>query len=154
TPDGEVKVLDFGLAKALDATTTSSPGGDAAMSPTITSLGTVAGVILGTAAYMSPEQARGKPVDRRADVWAFGCIVFEMLSGARPFEGETISDTLAAVLAKDPDWGKLDASTPPRVRELLRRCLEKDVKKRLRDMHDLRIELAESRERPGATGQL
>ncbi len=154
TPDGEVKVLDFGLAKALDTTTTSSPGGDAAMSPTITSLGTVAGVILGTAAYMSPEQARGKPVDRRADVWAFGCIVFEMLSGRRPFEGETVSDTLAAVLAKDPDWGKLPATLPPRVRELLKRCLEKDVKKRLRDMHDLRIELADSREWLGTTERL
>src|SRR5882672_3613948 len=130
TPDGKVKVLDFGLAKALESATTSSPGRDAAMSPTITSLGTVAGVILGTAAYMSPEQARGKPVDKRADVWAFGCLVFEMLSGARPFEGETISDTLAAVLAKDPDWSKLEPTTPRRVRELLQRCLEKEVKKR------------------------
>jgi serine/threonine protein kinase/Tol biopolymer transport system component len=144
TPDGKVKVLDFGLAKALETfTTTSGSGRDAAMSPTITSLGTVAGVILGTAAYMSPEQARGKPVDKRADVWGFGCLVFEMLSGSRPFEGETISDTLAAVLAKDPDWSKLEATTPPRVIELLKRCLEKDVKKRLRDVHDLRIELAE-----------
>ncbi len=141
TPDGKVKVLDFGLSKAIEGNTTSSPGRDAAMSPTITSLGTVAGVILGTAAYMSPEQARGKPVDRRADVWAFGCLIFEMLSGERPFDGETISDTLAAVLAKDPDWSKLPATTPDRVRELLRRCLEKDVKKRLRDVHDLRIEL-------------
>ena len=118
------------------------------MSPTITSLGTVAGVILGTAAYMSPEQARGKPVDKRADIWAFGCLLFEMLSGARPFEGETISDTLAAVLAKDPDWSKLPATTPPRVRELLHRCLEKDVKKRLRDVHDLRIELTEGGDSP------
>ena len=141
TPDGKVKVLDFGLAKAIESPTDSGSGRDAAMSPTITSLGTVAGVILGTAAYMSPEQARGKPVDKRADVWGFGCLVFEMLSGARPFEGETISDTLAAVLAKDPDWSKLPATTPPRVRELLERCLEKDVKRRLRDIHDARLEL-------------
>ena len=156
TPDGKVKVLDFGLAKALETATTSSPGRDAAMSPTITSLGTVAGVILGTAAYMSPEQARGKPVDKRADVWGFGCLVFEMLSGVRPFEGETISDTLAAVLAKDPDWSRLPATTPPRVRELLRRCLEKDVKKRLRDVHDLRMELEDSEKDRGQsrrTGQ-
>jgi eukaryotic-like serine/threonine-protein kinase len=144
TPDGKVKVLDFGLAKALESATTSGPGRNTAMSPTITSLGTVAGVILGTAAYMSPEQARGKPVDRRADVWGFGCVVFEMLTGARPFEGETISDTLAAVLAKDPDWTKLPATVPARVVALLKRCLEKDVKKRLRDVHDLRIELADS----------
>ena len=107
TPEGKVKVLDFGLAKALESPTTSGSGRDAGMSPTITSLGTVAGVILGTAAYMSPEQARGKPVDKRADLWGFGCIVFEMLSGVRPFEGETISDTLAAVLARNPDWSKL-----------------------------------------------
>jgi Tol biopolymer transport system component len=144
TADGKVKVLDFGLAKALETATTSSPGRDAAMSPTITSLGTVAGVILGTAAYMSPEQARGKSVDKRADVWAFGCLVFEMLAGVRPFEGETISDTLAAVLAKDPDWTKLEGTTPPRVRELLKRCLEKDPKKRLRDVHDLRLALGEN----------
>jgi serine/threonine protein kinase/Tol biopolymer transport system component len=149
TPEGKVKVLDFGLAKALETATTSSPGRDPAMSPTITSLGTVAGVILGTAAYMSPEQARGKPVDKRADVWGFGCLVFEMLAGARPFEGETISDTLAAVLAKDPDWSKLPPTTPPRVRELLARCLEKDVKKRLRDVHDLRIELQDAKGQGG-----
>ncbi len=144
TPEGKVKVLDFGLAKALESATTSSPGRGLPMSPTITSLGTVAGMILGTAAYMSPEQARGKPVDKRADVWAFGCIVLEMLSGVRPFEGETVSDTLAAVLAKEPDWSKLPASTPARVIDLLKRCLEKDVKKRLRDVHDLRIELADT----------
>ena len=144
TPDGRIKVLDFGLAKALETATTSGTGRDAAMSPTITSLGTVAGVILGTAAYMSPEQARGKPVDKRADVWGFGCLVFEMLSGSRPFEGETISDTLAAVLAKEPNWGALPAGTPPRLRELLQRCLEKDVKRRLRDIHDARIELADT----------
>jgi Tol biopolymer transport system component len=144
TPDGKVKVLDFGLAKAIESATTSGPGRDIGMSPTITSLGTVAGVILGTAAYMSPEQARGKAVDKRADVWGFGCLVFEMLSGARPFEGDTISDTLAAVLAKDPDWSKLPSTVPPRVVELLKRCLEKDVKKRLRDVHDLRLALGDN----------
>ncbi|HEX4824166.1 MAG TPA: protein kinase [Candidatus Polarisedimenticolaceae bacterium] len=141
TPDGKVKVLDFGLAKALESATTSDSG--AGMSPTITSLGTVAGVILGTAAYMAPEQARGKGVDKRADIWAFGCVLFEMLSGKRPFDGETVSDTLAAVLAKDADWSALPASTPAKVRHLLERCLEKDPKRRLRDIGDARLELDE-----------
>jgi len=143
TPDGKVKVLDFGLAKALETAVTSSPGRDAAMSPTITSLGTMVGVVLGTAAYMSPEQARGKSVDKRADIWAFGCVVFEMLTGQRPFDGETVSDTLAAVLARDADWSALPASTPAKVRELLQRCLEKDPKRRMRDIGDARIELEE-----------
>ena len=140
TPEGRVKVLDFGLAKAADAGP-SAVSHEAGMSPTITSLGTVAGVIIGTAAYMSPEQARGKPVDKRADVWAFGCVLFEMLSRARPFEGETVSDTLAAVLAKDPDWSALPAGVPLRLRELIGRCLEKDPRRRLRDIGDARIEL-------------
>ena len=140
TPDGRVKVLDFGLAKASDIANVVSST-DAGLSPTITSLGTVAGVIIGTAAYMSPEQARGKPVDKRADVWAFGCVLFEMLSAKRPFDGETVSDTLAAVLAKDPDWSLIPAATPARVRDLLLRCLEKDTKRRLRDIGEARIEL-------------
>jgi serine/threonine protein kinase len=110
TQDGKVKVLDFGLAKALEKATGGGDGRDPGMSPTITSLGTVAGVILGTAAYMSPEQARGKPVDKRADIWAFGCVLFELLTGTRPFDGETISDTLAAVLARDADWTLLPAA--------------------------------------------
>jgi len=143
TADGQVKVLDFGLAKALESASTSDPGRDPGMSPTITSLGTVPGVILGTAAYMAPEQARGKGVDKRADIWAFGCVLFEMLSGRRPFDGETISDTLAAVLAKDPDWSLLPASTPPGLRHVLARCLEKDAKRRLRDIGDARLELEE-----------
>jgi hypothetical protein len=144
TPDGKVKVLDFGLAKALETAATSSPGHDAAMSPTITSLGTMVGVVLGTAAYMSPEQARGKSVDKRADIWAFGCVLYEMLTGRRAFEGETISDTLAAVLAKDADWNAIPSTTPAKVRELLQRCLEKDPKRRLRDIGDARIELEQA----------
>ena len=143
TEDGQVKVLDFGLAKALETATTSGPGRDPAMSPTITSLGTVAGVILGTAAYMSPEQARGKSVDKRADIWAFGCVLYEMLTGRRPFDGETISDTLAAVLAREVDWSALPATVPAKVRDLLQRCLEKDPKRRMRDIGDARIELEE-----------
>jgi serine/threonine-protein kinase len=93
-------------------------------------------MIMGTAGYMSPEQARAKPVDKRADIWAFGVVLFEMLSGKTTFEGETVSDTLAAVLRADIDWKQLPASTPPRVRRLLQRCLERDVKKRLRDIGD------------------
>ena len=103
-PDGELKVLDFGLARAFQADT--SMGGDLSQSPTITNRMTVAGVILGTAAYMSPEQARGRDVDRRADIWAFGVVLFEMLTGKRAFQGETISDTLAAVMRDEPDWNK------------------------------------------------
>jgi hypothetical protein len=143
TPDGKVKVLDFGLAKALETAAASNPGRDAAMSPTITSLGTMVGVVLGTAAYMSPEQTRGQAVDKRADIWAFGCVLYEMLVGSRPFDGETISDTLAAVLARDADWTALPAATPAKVRELLQRCLEKDPKRRMRDIGDARIELEE-----------
>jgi serine/threonine protein kinase len=144
TPEGKVKVLDFGLAKAVEAAATSGRGRDAAMSPTITSLGTVAGVILGTAAYMSPEQARGKPVDKRADIWAFGCVFYEMLAGKLAFDGDTVSDTMAAVLMREPDWSALPTSLPPRVRELLSRCLRKDPRERLRDIGDARIELGDS----------
>jgi hypothetical protein len=143
TPDGRVKVLDFGLAKALEPAGPPTPGQDPALSPTITSLGTMAGVILGTAAYMSPEQARGRSVDKRADIWAFGCVLYEMLAGRRPFDGETVSDVLAAVLARDADWRALPAATPAKVRELLQRCLEKDPKRRMRDIGDARIELEE-----------
>jgi dipeptidyl aminopeptidase/acylaminoacyl peptidase len=142
TPDGKVKILDFGLAKALDPAAISGPGRDATMSPTITSLGTVAGVILGTAAYMSPEQARGKSVDKRADIWAFGCVLYEMLTGKLAFHGDTVSDTLAAVLTRDPDWSALPQAVPVRVRELMERCLRKDAKERLRDIGDARFELA------------
>jgi len=106
TPEGKIKVLDFGLAKALDPVASGVTGGmDSRMSPTVTSLGTVAGMILGTASYMSPEQAKGKPVDRRTDIWAFGCILYEMLVGRRPFEGEGISEVLAAVIMAPPNSG-------------------------------------------------
>ncbi len=141
-PDGTVKVLDFGLAKAVD------PGGassDHAMnSPTLSIHGTQAGVILGTAAYMSPEQARGNVVDKRADLWAFGVVLYEMLTGTRLFDGGTTSDVLAAVLKVEPDWQRLPADTPAPIRKLLRRCLEKDRKRRVRDAGDARFEIEDA----------
>ena len=140
TPGGQVKILDFGLAKAL-GDTTSSP--DVSTSPTLTAAATQAGVALGTAAYMSPEQARGKPVDRRADVWAFGAVLYEMLTGRHAFEGETASDTLASVLKTDPDLSALPEATPIAIRRLLRRCLHKNPSRRLRDIGDARLELDE-----------
>jgi serine/threonine-protein kinase len=140
TPEGRVKVLDFGLAKAFDVTTDSGTV-DAALSPTLTSAGTRAGVILGTAAYMSPEQARGKPVDRRTDIWSFGCVLYEMLTGKPAFDGETVTDILAAILRSEPDMSPLAGTAPPRVRRLLTRCLEKRPAQRLRDAGDLRIEI-------------
>ena len=136
TPAGVVKVLDFGLAAVAQSSDPSNP----ANSPTLTISPTRAGMILGTAAYMSPEQARGKPVDRRADIWAFGVVLFEMLTGKPLFEGETISDTLAAVIKEEPDWTRV----PAKVRRLLKKCLEKDPKKRLRDIGDARELLEES----------
>jgi len=135
TPDGVAKVLDFGLAKALDP----SSGHELMNSPTITSPATQLGTILGTAAYMSPEQAKGRAVDKRADVWAFGAVLFEMLSGRRAFDGDDVSTTLAAVLMRDPDWSALPASTPPALVMLLRRCLERDAKLRLRDIGEARV---------------
>src|SRR5436190_205190 len=134
TSDGRVKVLDFGLAKAYDANPTS---GISANSPTLASMAaTNAGVILGTAAYMAPEQARGKVVDKRADVWAFGCVLFEMLTGRHAFEGATVTDTLARVLEREPDWSALPARTPPAIVRLLRRSLRKDTRNRLHDIAD------------------
>ena len=141
-PDGAVKVLDFGLAKALERV--AAPRGEATTSPTITGPErTQMGMILGTAAYMSPEQAKGRQADKRSDVWAFGAVLYEMMSGRRAFTGEDISDTLAAVLRQDVDWTALPASTPVSVRRLLARCLDRDVRQRLRDIGEARIVLAD-----------
>jgi serine/threonine protein kinase len=145
-PDGSVKVLDLGLARTVESATTTDPS----MSPTVTSGGTAAGVILGTAAYMSPEQARGKLVDKRTDVFSFGCVVYETLTGKRAFPGENISDTLASILRSEPDWGALPGQTPAAVRKLLRRCLEKDPKRRLRDIGDARLDIDEALAAPGS----
>ena len=145
-PDGTVKVLDFGLAKALDP----APTSDLSQSPTMSVAATRAGVILGTAAYMSPEQARGKAVDRRSDIWAFGCVLYEMLTGKRAFKGEDVSDTLAFVITKEPDWAALPPNTPPALRGLLRRCMEKDPKERLHDVADARIEIKDALTAPDA----
>jgi eukaryotic-like serine/threonine-protein kinase len=138
--DGTVKVLDFGLAKALGPDATGASG-DASNSPTLTARGTQIGMILGTAAYMAPEQARGRAVDRRADIWAFGVVLYEMLAGKRAFEGEDISITLASVLKEDVDWQALPPDLPAPLRRLLRRCLEKDPKRRLSAIGDARLEL-------------
>ena len=141
--DGTVKVLDFGLAKALAGDTSET---DLSQAPTITAAvgGTREGVILGTAAYMSPEQARGKPLDKRADIWSFGCVLYEMLTAQRAFAGNTLTDTLVAVIERDPAWDVLPAQTPVRVGQLLRRCLHKRATHRLRDIGDARLELDEA----------
>ena len=133
--DGTVKVLDFGLAKALDTT----PQGDPSQSPTLTAAATQMGVIMGTLAYMSPEQARGRTVDKRADIWSFGVVLYEMLTGKRLFQGDDVSLTLAKVLEKEPTWEALPSAAPPRMATLLRRCLQKDPKQRLADMQDVRL---------------
>ena len=140
--DGTVKVLDFGLAKAMEPASGGGTVPDLAHSPTLTAAhGTQLGVVLGTAAYMAPEQARGAAVDKRCDVWAFGVVLYEMLTGKRLFEGETVSDTLAAVLRAQIEWSALPAATPPALRTLLRRCLERNPKNRLHDIADARIAL-------------
>jgi Tol biopolymer transport system component len=149
TPDGRVKVLDFGLAKAYAGESASGSSTDLSQSPTLAHTGTQAGVILGTAAYMSPEQARGRPVDKRADIWAFGVLLYEMLTGRRLFTGETVSDVLAGVLTRELDWSQLPARTPPGVRRLLRRCLARERRERLRDIGDARLELGEAKEEAG-----
>ena len=138
--DGTVKVLDFGLAKALDTT----PQGDPSQSPTLTAAATQMGVIMGTAAYMSPEQARGSTVDHRADIWSFGVVLYETLTGTRLFKGSTVSDTLASVLKTEPDWQALSEDIPTSIRKVLRRCLSKERRKRLQHIGDARVELDES----------
>ncbi len=146
-PDGTVKVLDFGLAKVIEET---PPEGDPEHSPTVTlEQLTRAGSVFGTAAYMAPEQARGNPVDKRADIWAFGVVLYEMLVGKRPFQGETVSDTLAAVLTREPEW----TGVPPKVERLLRRCLERDPKRRLRDIGDAQFLLDDASRIPTAASR-
>jgi serine/threonine-protein kinase len=145
TTEGQVKILDFGLAKTQAGETT---GVDIAHLPTITAQMTEPGVILGTAAYMSPEQARGRAVDKRADIWAFGCVAYECLTGERTFQGETVSDTLAQILKAEPDWSRLPADTPTRIKVLLHRCLMKDPRERLHDIADARIDIAEAISQP------
>jgi serine/threonine protein kinase len=140
--NGDVKVLDFGLAKPL---VSDAPTADLSV---VTAQPTDAGIVLGTAAYMSPEQARGLTVDRRTDVWAFGCVLFEMLTGRRAFGGETLSDTVASVLTSEPDWTTLPPAVPATVTQLLRRCLEKDPRRRLRDIGDVRIAIEDASDAP------
>jgi len=152
TEDGQVKILDFGLAKALEGEASEANN---STSSTISAAVTRAGVLLGTAAYMSPEQAKGKAVDRRTDIWAFGCVCYEMLTGRPAFEGETTTETLAAVVRAEPDWLKLPKETPGSIAELLRRCLQKDQKRRLQAIGDARIEIDETLRRPkDAAGEI
>jgi serine/threonine protein kinase len=141
TPEGKVKILDFGLAKAFEGETSVT---DLSQSPTLTR----AGVILGTAAYMSPEQAKGKPVDKRADIFAFGAVLYELLTGKRAFEGETIAETIAAVLKSEPEWGKLPGNTPWRIKELLDDSLQKEANDRLHDIADVRIQIKKALKEP------
>jgi len=148
TPEGVVKLLDFGLAKAGEEP---AAAGDPSDSPTQTMSATRGGVIVGTAAYMSPEQARGTAVDKRSDIWSFGVVLYEMLTGQHLFRSETVSDTLAAVLKTDPDWNSLPPETPASIRRLLRRCLERDRKGRIRDIGDARLEIDEARAEPGVS---
>jgi Tol biopolymer transport system component len=138
--DGSIKVLDFGLAKSAEAPQTAS---DLSASPTA-SLGTQTGVILGTAAYMSPEQTRGRALDKRTDVWSFGCILYECLTGRQVFREKTVSDTLASIIRSEPDWNALPAETPAKIRDLVKRCLQKDPRRRLHDIADARLEIEEA----------
>ena len=148
TPGGKVKILDFGLARA---TYDQISEVDLVQSPTITADMTRPGVILGTAAYMSPEQTKGKPVDKRADIWAYGCILYECLTGKQAFQGETVTEILAAIIRGEPDWKLFPENTPISIRTLLRRCLEKNPKERLRDIGDARLDIAEAMSQPSAS---
>jgi serine/threonine protein kinase/Tol biopolymer transport system component len=141
TPEGKVKVLDFGLAKAFAGDTADS---NPSQSPTLSAVATMQGVLLGTAAYMSPEQARGKAIDKRTDIWAFGCVLYELLTGRKAFEGEDITEILAAVVKTEPEWQALPPTTPAKIRDLLRRCFQKDKALRMRDAGDARIEIQEA----------
>ncbi|TDI41527.1 MAG: hypothetical protein E2P02_14760 [Acidobacteria bacterium] len=143
-PDGEIKILDFGLAKTLATDVDVSVA--TSQSPTLTK-GTALGAIMGTAAYMSPEQARGKGLDRRADIWAFGVCLFEALTGKRPFASDIAMDVLAAVISAEPVWAELDRRAPAHLRALVRRCLRKDARRRLRDIGDARLEMEEAPQR-------
>ena len=150
TSNGTVKVLDFGLAKALEGEGSSGSSPDLSQSPTLSAAATAAGVILGTAAYMSPEQARGQKVDRRGDIWSFGVVLYEMLTGQSVYSGETVSDVLAKVLEREPDWDSLPKDTPASTERLLRRCFEKNVRQRLQSMGDARIVIDEYLSNPAA----
>ena len=142
--DGTVKVLDFGLAKALDP----APDGDPSQSPTLTAAATQMGVIMGTAAYMSPEQAKGKTADRRSDVWAFGAVLYEMLAGRRAFGGEDVSDTLVSVFRDEPDWSRIPEDVPARFRQAIQVCLQKEPKQRVRDVTAVRLAMEGAFETP------
>src|SRR5207249_6451907 len=149
TPDGVVKVLDFGLAKLAESATGGQPRAGSAhlsLSPTIMSpaMMTGVGMLLGTAAYMAPEQAKGRAADRRSDIWAFACVLFEMLTGRRAFEGEDVTDTIAAVVRGEPDWNALPSDTPEQIRLLLKRCLEKDRRARVSDIGVARFLMTET----------
>src|ERR1700730_9889668 len=149
TPEGKVKVLDFGLAKAFAGDTSTEDMGN---SPTLSMAATMQGVIVGTAAYMSPEQARGKAVDKRTDIWAFGCVLYELLTGKQTFHGEDVTEILAAVLKGEPDWQTLPRSTPTKIRDLLRRCLQKNRLQRLADAGSVRIEIEDALAAPKDSG--
>jgi serine/threonine protein kinase len=165
TSDGKVKVLDFGLAKALDSEVgraysraeSQAPDGSRGLSPhledspTITADYTMPGTILGTAAYMSPEQARGKGLDKRTDIWSFGCVLFECLTGKKLFQGEDVTETLASIIKGEPEWASLPTNTPPTIQILLRKCLSKNRKRRLQDMGDARVDLEEAISDPSSS---
>lgn len=151
TRDGKVKVLDFGLAKLVTEGGSNTPQPVLEDSPTVLTDRTTHGRILGTAAYMSPEQAKGKPIDKRTDIWSFGCVLFECLTGQRLFGGETATDSIGALLHKEPDWSRLPKDLPPTIQLLLRKCLAKDPKRRLHDIADARVDLEQAIGEPGSS---